>query len=363
MTPEERAENDPTYWETRLAGKSMTPAVNVPEYGFYRKPTADKLSWVAVAYWRKGGFLHCHVNFSRITDEVTILETWQRCCDHPITHEVYEAVKKGGEWPDIQPTVLRQRMEMSNRPPEDDTFESLRDLIDELVRDCERMLKRGAVDSDEISDRAGNMAKWLNQLWNRADKAREREKAPYLAAERAVDDKWRPLLQAAKIYERMKAFVQPWLAKKEAEKRRKEQAALEEAMRAQQEAMAKEAAEAAARAKMAEAEAAGDHEAAEAAAEQVRAAEHEAIQAETRADAAGQALRDAEETKVKAGSRGGGVHLRTVRDFEYTDRDAALAFFKNEDEIQKALDKLVRGAVKAKVPVPGVKVVISHKAA
>lgn len=348
--------NDATNWKRRLTGEVVPVIDGEADYGFYRVRTRDKTSWRAVAYWYgQDGVVRCRLDGRDLTTQQAH-ELWTYASKNPITHEVYTAVTGGAPWPDLNAEVTR-----SNLAPADDSLEGLRDAIDDLAREAERLIKAGAAKTEDEANQAADVANKLGTLRNRADKAREEEKRPHLQAGRDVDDKWRPIVTGADIYARLKEivvtpFLKAALARKaavELEARRVAAAAAEVARKAEEE--AKIAAEAAER----QAGGARDGEAAEAA----RVAQAEA---ERQAEAAHEAQAKAEavaSAPVTVGTRGRSVGLRSKTVVTIVDRAATLAFFADRQEITDLLQKMADRAIAAGIAVPGTQVSKDSKAA
>ena len=344
-------DNDKTNWLNRLAGKHVGIFTDTqPDYGFYRIPTADRTSWRRVAYWYDAnGKIRCRVDHDNV-DEAEAMKLWTWASENAITKELYDAVGRGERWPGESEAVTN----LSNNPPDEETFEGLQEAIRALTQDAERLMKGGGAKTDATADEASNVAVRLGALWNKADNLRVVEKQPHLDASRNVDDKWRPLLMAADIHKRLKQIVvAPWLAIKAAEKKRRE----EEARRAAEESarIAREAAR-----KAEEAEKTGDvHAIAEASAKAERATKEAAF--------AGQAAKVIADTSVTAGFGRRGVHLRTEYEYEIEDRAAMFAFFDKQEAtnalITELLLKMGKAAHKAKITVPGLKITEGSKAA
>jgi hypothetical protein len=118
---------------------------------------------------------------------------------------------KGEQWPDLSPAVLALG---HNAPPEGDTFESLKDQINELKREAETLIKAGGAKTQAEADQASHLANKLAELQKKAEEQRKIEKKPHDDAARAVQQKWMPIIDAADIYRRIKAVViTPFLKK------------------------------------------------------------------------------------------------------------------------------------------------------
>jgi hypothetical protein len=166
-----------------------------------------------VAYWREGGILHCLWNGYPVNEQQAI-ERWPFVSMSPISHEEYQRVIEGGHWSDIDPVVSSQQKSPhgigGNNPP--DGLELLKDQIDSAVA--------GASAYKEISDdttqaQAQSLRARLLELFNEADKRREEEKKPHWDAGKAVDAKWKPVIEAAKTTaDAIKKAMSGWETKK-----------------------------------------------------------------------------------------------------------------------------------------------------
>lgn len=305
------------FWRRRLAGEELPIHDGEYQPGFYRLKTKDGTSH-AVAYWfAKDGTIRCRIG-TKDVNEQTAAERWMWASKHPITHELYKEIIAGGHWPDQHEAVTR-----SNNAPPDDSLEGLQAAIDDLAREAETLIKGGGAKSQDAADRASDLANRLSGLQTKADTQRKIEKQPHLDAERAVDDKWRPVITAGDVYKRLKAAV------------------VEPFLKAARDAKLK--AEAEARAKAAEAARSGDA---------------------AKVEEAQRAVAAAEATSVGAGTRGRKVGLRAAPAIvTITDRAKLLEYFADRQEITDALQTMAEKAVKAGVTPPGVSIEKDSKAA
>ena len=343
--------NDRTNWERRLAGEQITITTDgEPDYGFYRVKSVDRTTWRTVAYWYgEDGVLRCLLD-GRDLDDLRARELWPWASGNPITNELYNAIRRGEPWPGVNSVVT-----LSNQAPDDNSFEAIQERIDDLAREADRLMKAGGAKSQEIADQAADVANRLADYWRKADNQRKVEKQPHLDAERAVDNKWRPLLDAADIYKRLKQIVcAPWLAKLKAEKERAEAEAREHARKAY------EAAQQAQREAARQAEEAARTGNIAAAQSQQRQADEAAQEAAAAAQTA-QVIATTSVTVGTTGRRSVGLRGRTVVTIE--DRDQVLAFFKDRAEITEALQKMAEKAIGAGINVPGVKIAKDYQAA
>jgi hypothetical protein len=349
--------NDATAWEQALAGKPIPLTTEMePDYGFYRVPTKDKTSFRAMSYYYENGKLFCLLD-GRPLDEQRAREIWSWASQRPITYELYKAVVEDGQpWPDLNSIVTR-----SNSAPDDNSFEAIQERIDDLAREAERLMKKGAAKTQEEADQAADVANKLGQYWKKADDLRKVEKRPWDDKAAEVQEKFRPSLTAASVYTTLKQIVvAPWLAKQkrekeaaEAEARRIADAAL--ALARQAEADARRAADDAART--------GDM----AAVAEAGLAAKKAEEVSNVAAAAQQTVQHIATSTVTAGTRGRGVHLRSEPVYTIENRDAMFGYLKGNDRALLEIDTVMLSHAKrlhkAGVPVPGLKIDSGSQAA
>lgn len=309
------SEDQYRFWRRRLAGEVVPIHDGECQAGFYRLKTRDGNSH-PVAYWfAPDGTLRCRVGKQDINEQ-TANERWPWASKSPITHEVYKAVVAGEPWPDQHESVIRDRANSTNAP-DDQSFDGLKDRIEDLARDAQALIDKGAATDQSAADRASDLANRLAELQKQADAARAAEKKPHDDAAALVQAKWKPLLGVADIYRQIKAAViTPFLVAEDTKRRAAETAA--------------------------------------------RKAAEEAAKAGTPMPEPAAMQRAA----PMAGSNGRrSVALRTVKVVTITDRDALLAFFSGNEQITEVLQKLAEKATAAGVKVPGVNVTEEMRAA
>lgn len=169
-----RAQYD--FWRRRLAGEVVPIHDGEPQSGFYRLNRKSGQSQ-PVAYWfTEDGALRCRIGNTDV-DEQTANERWPWASKWPITHEVYKSIMDGNPWPDQHEAVIRDRAN-SDAAPDDDSFDALKDRIEDLARDADALIKAGGAQSQGAADRASDLANRLAELHKTADAARSKEKRP-----------------------------------------------------------------------------------------------------------------------------------------------------------------------------------------
>lgn len=284
--------NDPMNWLQRLAGQTVLTHVDEPEYGFFRVRSRDKQSWRPVAYWFDAdGGLRCRLD-GKDLDENRARELWAWAVKNPIEYEVYGAITRGEPWPDVHPAVT-----LSNNAPPDISVDALSDRIADLAREADKIKE---VKTQAEADQAADLANKLNELQVAADAERAIEKKQFDEAAKAVQAKWKPIVDVADAAKRkLKAVIAIFLTAKQTAERN----AREEAAKAGQE-----------------------------------------PPAETR------------RSTTTAGTRGRAVSLRVVKDVEIINRAAVIAYFADSDAMCEFLQALAEKAVRAGVTVPGTKI-------
>jgi hypothetical protein len=301
---------DPWNWwfnalADKKAGKRLDMNPDNPHAGFYRQPRkafyGARRTFRPVAYWPgENGQLNCRLGDEDVTPERG-QAIWQSVGNHPVSEEDYRKVAQdSGTWPDEHELVA---MMGDNLPPEDDTFESLRDDIEPLATEASRRIKGEPIKDEDEARRLGDLSDTLADLHKRAEEMRKAERKPHDDALKIIQAKWLPLTTAAEVYKNIKyKLLTPWLNK------------LLEAQKKQAEAAA----------------AAG-----------------------TPAPA---------ETRPRVSTRGRAISLKTLKRAEIVNYDEVLQFFKESPDVKGLVQDLANRAVRAGVVVPGTNVVEEQQA-
>lgn len=314
------------FWRDALAGKDVLIVENDPQPGYYK--TRNKAGkWLPVAIWRKDGVLVARVG-SEARDP---LDIWTWCAKSPVLKDDAKAAFETGSWPGDAPDVGHNSADVP-----------LADVIRDYAERALAWLQKTGIKDTQSKDMAANYRAKLLDLKKQADAEREAEKRPHLEASRAVDAKFKPLIEDAdaaanQLRDALTKYMRDEEARLEAERRAKweqERAAVEAARREVEAQRAK---------KMAE----------------------DPIAALTSPEPDLPLMPAAPEpVKVQAGGqRGRKTGLRTVTRYVVNDHAAALAFFANSDDVKELVQKLAERASKAGVTVPGVETVTEKVAA
>ena len=191
--------NDYTMWEALLAAKVAgvdPPPIdpNEPAVGFYRSRRKGQ-PYVPVTIWIDDGELCCQMNGEDIAAQ-KIIDSWPFISKNPVSHPQYEFYMANGRWEDADEVVHGQMTERGigdNNPPDE------MELMKEQIESASAGVAAYAEISDDAQQaRAQSLRSRLLELSTGADKLRETEKAPFLTGGKAVDKKWKPLVDAAK---------------------------------------------------------------------------------------------------------------------------------------------------------------------
>lgn len=197
--------------------------------------------------------------------------------------------------------------------------------------------------AEDEAQKARDLLAKLTAREKEIEKTRKAEKEPHLAAERAVDEKWRkPAALLAACKEPIQALLKGWLDREKARL-----AAEQAAARAEAERLAREAA------------------AARKAAEDQRgvSATVEAEEAEKRAAEAAMAAQKAAAARPQVASASGGarrVSVRTTFRARLINYPAAVRHYANNPEVVAVLERLASSdvrAAKGKIQIPGFEIV------
>lgn len=216
-----------------------------------------------------------------------------------------------------------------NNPPAFDAFSM---ALDDAYSTAKDFLDGAPIENQGQADAVGLIVSEVKKIKRDADAARADEKAPHLAAGKAVDAQWKPLLDRCETIERAaKAPLTAWLNKLAEEQREAEAKAREEADRKAQEAIAAQRAAAVS----------GDIAAVEQA---------DALQDE--ADAAAKAAAAAGREKAHVSGVDRAIGLRTYKVATVTDRKALLQWIMWNDAATLGawLDEYARKALPAQLP-------------
>ncbi len=317
------------WWREALAGNDVTVEEGNPQCGFYKMRKGKDGPWLPVMIRMDGDEMRCRVGAD---SGVNPSDVWLWCAKHPISKDDARHAFGTGSFPGDAPASI------GNNSGE----LSLADQIKDYAQQALDWLRKFGVKDEKTKDMAANFRAELLRLSKEADTQREAEKRPHDEAAKAVQAKWKPLIDTSKnaadeIRDALTAFMT-------AEKRR-----LEAEQLAKWEAERKAAA--AARAEI----------------EAQRATQmcDDPIAALTSPEPElPMAPPPPEPVKVQAGGqRGRKTGLREVTRYVVTDHKAALAFFADSEDVRELIGKLAERASKAGVAVPGVEKRIDEVAA
>lgn len=297
-----------------LIGKTLLASPSDPELGYYRCRGRDK-QWEPVGIFldKAGQMVAERGQDRRPVDPVDI---WTWCLRYPVSYEAHLQALRGEGYDDEPPPPI------GDNSGESDPFERLR-LEFAGERDTAESFLKAPVESQDQADKLGIWAKRILDIGKRAEAERVTEKEPHLEAGRAVDAKWRPLLDDAKSFaDRLRDHLKPFLVAKKRQADAAAAAAREEADRLRREAQQAESDE----------------------------ARQAAMQAAQQAEEAS-AVRGA-----SAGRTGARVSVRTERRARIVDYDAALMALKDHPDVRRLVDQLAQRAVRANIMLAGVEV-------
>lgn len=352
------------FWNDQLAGKPVTMHEACPHQGFYR----DGSRAIAL-YFDHDWNLFCDENgeptpgegvykgtddkksYVGSTPEMQkIVERWTHFNKRAVTKTAHDDRIKNGCWPGEELAHT-----LSNMPPAENSYEDLREKIEEAIRSAQALIEKGAANTEEKATLASNTVASLMALASTAEGLRVVEKQPHLDAGRAVDAKWTPLVNRAKgVFQRLReAVLQPYFDEQERVRLKAEREQREKA-----EALRQEAADREANAKRAEEEAMASNNTA--AADLAKREYEAAEEINARADTAAATAVTIAAMPTAIGTTGHRARTRTVKETAIIDREAFRAFALSQPGIRaeyEALDQKHADAfTRANVAAPGLTV-------
>lgn len=316
------------WWSQALSGEKVEINADKPQSGFYRMRRGKDGPWQPVMIRMHDGELRCRVGDNSGIDPY---EVWTYCAGNPVSKEAAAFAFKNGRWETDAPAIGDNSGELS-----------LSDQINEYAAQALSWFKKNGIKDDKSKDMAANYRAELMKLSKEADAQRTAEKKPHDDAAKAVQAKWKPVIDTAdgaaeELRNGLTAFMTAEKRRLEAEQRSK--------WEAEQKAVA------AARA--------------EAEAQRAKQMADDPIAAMTTPEPElPMAPPPPEPVKVQAGGqRGRKTGLREVTRYVVEDHAKALAFFANSEDVKDLIAKLSERACKAGVDVPGVMKKIEEVAA
>lgn len=310
------------WWRDALAGLRPEIDANTPRPGFYKKRDGKGGKWLPVMIrYDDRGQLRARVGADSGVDPYDV---WTWCAAHPISKDVAKAAFETGSFPGEVETA-----EVGHNSGEVTLAETIRDYAATALG----WLRKVGVKDKQTSDMAANYRAELLRLSKEADRLREAEKRPHDDAAKAVQAKWKPLIdEAASAANTIRDELTRWMRQEEARAAAERQAKWE----AEQKAAAEE------RARME--------------AERAKLMRDDPIAALTSPEPELPVAPAAPEpVKIQSGGqRGRATGLRTVTRYVVTDHAKALAFFAESEDVKSLIQKLADRASKSGVAVPGV---------
>jgi hypothetical protein len=296
-------------------GKTLLASPSDPELGYYRCRGRDK-QWEPVGiFLDDDGQMVAERGLTR--RRVDPLDVWTSCLRYPVTYEFHVKALRGEGYDDEPPPPIGDNSGAA------DPLGNIKLELEGEKETAETFLEQ-PIASQADADRIGIWAKRFLDIGKRAETERVTEKEPHLEAGRAVDAKWKPLVDEAKAFaDRLRKHVEPWLLAEKRKALAAANAAREEAQRQRREAETAETDE----------------------------ARQQALQAAKQAADEAVNVRNA-----SAGRTGARVSVRVEKRANITDFEACLMALKDHPDLRVLVQQLAQRAVKAGVPLAGVEV-------
>lgn len=292
-----------------LAGKEVPIHADQPYPGRYKMKRGNRFVAVLINH-DSDGDLKARVG-SEIVDATSV---WTYCAKHPIAKADFDAFNENGIFPG----------EIGHNSGDLSLVEEIADA----AKQATEWLEKSKIDGKVAADTAANMRARLLDLGKKAEAEREEKVRPHLDGQKAVNAKYKPLVDAAtSAANTLRDALTVWMRAEQA----KLDAELTAKRKAEAERYAKEQAERAA--KMAS----------------------DPIAALTDPEPE-LPMAPIEPPKVQAGGQAGRkAHMRTQVRYEIEDYGAALAHVKDHKDVIAAVEKACFAMAKAGATVPGIK--------
>lgn len=182
--------------------KSAPIHVDEVQSGFYetrrKNQQTSAVTRGVVAIWRNdNGALCGRQGKDRALSPDEVTQSWPYLAKRPIDHATYKQWLEIGKFPDEIAAEKRACEDGLNDAGDLDQHEFLKDRIEDLAREANRIIDRGAARTQEEVDTAADLADRIKKLEDRAESLRKEEKQPHLDGARGVDLKWGGLTAAA----------------------------------------------------------------------------------------------------------------------------------------------------------------------
>mgnify|MGYP001087043457 CR=1 FL=1 len=317
------------FWRDALAGEQQDIDANSPQCGFYKKRDGKGGKWLPVMIrFDDAGTLRCRVGDDSGADPHDV---WTWVAGNPVSKEDAKVAFETGSFPGEVATI-----------GDNSGGISLAEQIKDYATRALAWFQKNGIKDKSSSDMAANYRAELLRLSKEADTQRMAEKKPHDDAAKAVQAKWKPVIDEAdaaanEIRDGLTKWMRAEEARLEAERRAKWEAEKAAAAKAWQEAEAQRAKQIA----------------------------EDPIAALTSDP---EPLPDLppppEPVKVQAGGqRGRKTGFREVTKYVVIDYAAALAHVKDHPDVHAAVEKVCAAQAKAGATVPGVETRIEKVAA
>ena len=182
-----KLDDDYSWWrhalDGALIGKDLPVHDGQPQCGFYRKRKKKGGTFAPVAIWKEGDKYVATVD----QEVVDAGDVWTYCCRYPVTEQAYRNALTSGIWPDEDANISAEG-----------PIHDAEDFSEAIAAAEVGLGDYETIESDEHASRAQSLRSRFLELHREAEKLRKDEKAPHLAAGKAVDERWREPIERAK---------------------------------------------------------------------------------------------------------------------------------------------------------------------
>ena len=208
-------------------GKPVEYTKGSPTAGYFKRRARNEdrsIRFDAVTIWQEDGEWFCQASAGYTPTKADEIEKlFVNCNSSPITYELFEAIMAGGAWPEEVKTPEPGKADL---PPHEAAAATLKVQQDAAktwiltLKDAEGKNRKPA--TQEEADKASNYADEFSKISKSSDKARVGEKEPHLIAGRAVDAKWKPIIEGAELAKEWAKSLSVEFVKSESSRRAEE---------------------------------------------------------------------------------------------------------------------------------------------
>jgi hypothetical protein len=194
------------WWRSALRGEVGLIYEGDPQPGFYRKKAGKQGGWIPVAIWHDGSGMVALAGKKMVHAD----DIWTWVCRNPVQEAHYRQALSGGKWHDeIDEPVAGIGHNLPTDPVE--RF----NLMIEMEREAIEAFLKVPIAAEDDAVKAGRWSGKLKDIAKEIDEKRVELKKPHDDAATAVQQTFKPLVDAAsQLAAKLTNHVSPWVKEK-----------------------------------------------------------------------------------------------------------------------------------------------------